>query len=346
VRDARAEKPAELDWSRVEERLRREGRRPPAPAVRVPSYRVWAALAAGAVAVSALVATRAPSSSPAAPPSRVAAPAQLRRDGDSMALGTRVTSGAHRVSVEHAGRATWTLAEDSSALLADKGERITVKLERGRVLSKVVPSPKPETFVVEAAGARVAVHGTVFRVGLEGGRVLVRVTEGIVAVGPIGAAPAFLLKAPANGDFAADGRSGNVDGRPAVPLESQRAEPLKARRGRALSASAVASLAAPPASAEPPAEPSINDIELGVAHVVEVAANCFRDHTQSADGVQITVRTALSLQITASGAVFNVGFQPPLSPEAESCAEEGISQIAFSPSQRGATVTRMLELKR
>lgn len=346
VREARAEKPPELDWSRVEQRLRHEAGRVPGAEARRPNYRLWGALAAVAVATSWLVATRAPSSSPAAPPSPVAAPNQVRRDGDSMAPGTRVTSGARRVSVAHAGRATWTLAEDSRALLADKGERITVKLERGGVLSEVVPSPKPETFAVEAAGTRVAVHGTVFRVDLEGGRVLVQVSEGTVAIGPIGAAPAFLLKAPARGDFAADGRSGNVDGHPALRLERRRAEPLKATRGRAPSAAPVASLAVPATSAEPPNEPSISDIELGVARVVEVTTDCFRNHTQSADGVQITVRTALSLQIAGSGAVSDVGFRPPLSPEAERCAEEGSSQITFSPSQRGATVTRMLELKR
>jgi len=61
--------------------------------------------------------------------------------------------------------------------------------------------------------------------------------------------------------------------------------------------------------------------------------------------VQITVRTALSLQIADSGAVSNVDFQPPLSPEAEECAAADISQITFAPSKQGAKVTRMLELK-
>jgi hypothetical protein len=347
VRDARAEQPAKLDWSRIEQRLLHEARRGQAPAARPARAVAWAVLAAAALVAIWLAGTRAPSSSPETQPALVAIRDPLHRDGDLMAVGTRVTSGELRVAVAHAGRAAWTLAADSSARLAGKGERITVALERGSVLSEVVPSPKPETFVVEAAGTRVAVHGTVFRVGLEGGRVIVQVSEGTVAVGPIGGAPGFLLEAPARGDFALDGRSGNIDGRPASrQTEERRVGPLKIARPRAPSATPTGSPPVPSSSAEPPNEPSINDIELGVARVVEVASDCFRSHTQSTDGVQITVRTALSLQIAGSGAVSNVGFQPPLSPDAERCAQEGISRIAFAPSQQGATVTRMLELKR
>jgi hypothetical protein len=102
----------------------------------------------------------------------------------------------------------------------------------------------------------------------------------------------------------------------------------------------------PPATAELPSEPSINDIEAGIARIVDGASDCFSRHTQSAEGVQITVRTALSLKILPSGAVSDVDFQPSLSPDAEQCAADQISDVTFTPSQQGASVTRMLELKR
>jgi hypothetical protein len=248
------------------------------------------------------------------------------------------------LSVDHAKRATWTLAPNSSARLLEKGERIALRLERGSVLSEVVPNPRPETFVVEAAGTRVAVHGTVFRVALEGGRVIVQVREGTVAVGPLGAVPAFFLKAPAHGDFASDGRSGSIDGRPLGETEPRRAEPAKLPLRPAHSASSAP--AASVGDVELPLEPSISDIEAGFSSMVDVTTDCFGRNTVSAEGVQITVRTALSLHIEASGKVSDVDFQPPLAPEVEACAIGSISSVAFAASQQGAKVTRMLELKR
>jgi hypothetical protein len=303
-------------------------------------------LAAAAAVALFLVAQRAKVAVPPAPPPVIEATEPLRKNGDSLALGSRVMARDREMSVDHSGRATWTLAPNSSALLAERNERIIVQLERGSVLSEVVPNPKPETFVVEAAQARVAVHGTVFRVSLEGGRVIVQVREGTVAVGPRGGVPAFFLKAPAHGDFAADGRSGSIDGRPLGESSERRAEPLKLLPLRAPSAAPLPSLLSPLPSAELPLEPSINDIETGISRIVDATTDCFSRYTKSAEGVQITVRTALSLQIADSGAVSDVDFQPPLSPEAEECAAASISPVTFPPSKQGAKVTRMLELKR
>ena len=82
-------------------------------------------------------------------------------------------------------------------------------------------------------------HGTVFRVSIEGDRVIVQVREGTVAVGPRGSVPAFFLKAPAHGDFAADGRSGSIDGRPLGDTHERRAEPLKLAPGRPMGVRSV-----------------------------------------------------------------------------------------------------------
>ncbi|MDF3066214.1 MAG: Dihydrolipoamide acyltransferase [Polyangiaceae bacterium] len=347
VRDARAEKPPELDWSGVEERLARAVGRSAAPEAKRSYYPVaWAALAAAAAVALWLVGVRADVATRPAPPAIIEATEPLRKNGDKLPLGTRVAALEREVSVDHPWRATWTLAPQSSAVLARRDERISVQLERGSVLSEVVANPKPESFVIEAAGTRIAVHGTVFRVSLENGRVIVQVREGTVAVGPIGSVPAFFLKAPAHGDFAPDGRSGSIDGRPLGASEERRAEPLKLAPRREAPPSPSSAQAQPSSSAPLPPEPSISDIESGIARIVEAASTCFSQHTTSAEGVQITVRTALSLKIDASGAVSDVDFQPPLSPDAEECAATSIAQITFAPSQLGASVTRMLELKR
>jgi hypothetical protein len=346
VRDARAEKPADIDWSRVEEHLAREAQRSAPPARRSPYPLAWAALAVAAAIALWLVGQRARVAVPQAPPTIVEATEPLRKDGDSLTMGSRVVAEDREVSVDHAGRATWTLSPYSRALLVDRGERITLHLERGSVLSTVVPNPKPETFVVEAAGARIAVHGTVFSVSLVHGRVIVQVREGIVAVGPLDGVPAFFLRAPAHGDFAVDGRSGNIDGRAVGETSGRHAGPLRLSPTRVPNSAPLGSVLPPLASAELPSEPSINDIEVGIARIVDATSDCFSRHTKSADGVQITVHTALSLKIADSGAVSDVDFQPPLSPDAEACAAASISQITFAPSKQGAKVTRMLEMKR
>ena len=344
VNDARAEAPPDIDWSGAEERLLRHAQRSTPAPTRSSHGMAWAVLAVAAAAAIWVVGQRTHHPVPQSPPAIIAATEPLRRDGDALALGSRIETEDREVSVDHAGRATWTLASSSSAQLASRGERITVRLERGSVLSKVVPNPKPETFVVEAAGTRVAVHGTVFRVNLEGERVIVEVLEVTVAVGPLGGVPAFFLKAPAHGDFAVDGRTGNVDGRPRSERVGRHAEPLKPTLGR----SAEPAVREPPpiASAELPNEPSINDIEAGIARIVDATSECFSRNTQSADGVRITVRTALSLNIQSSGGVADVDFQPPLSPDAEECAAASIAQVTFAASKQGAKVTRVLELKR
>lgn len=346
VRDARDEPAPELDWSSIEERLLLQTRQPAPPAKRSARPLAWGALALAAAAVLWLVGTRGQPALLPAPQAGITAPQSPMTDGDTLAIGARVEAEGQELSVEHPRRAKWTLAPSSSALLAGRGERITVRLERGSVLSRVVPNPRPETFVVEAANARIAVHGTVFRVALEGGRVLVDVREGTVGVGPLGNAPAFLLKAPAHGDFAADGRSGSIDGRQVSADEGRQTGPQKSPPRSNAVASAAGSALAPVASAELPGEPSINDIEAGIARIVDATSDCFTRHTQSADGVQITVHTALSLKILDSGAVADLDFQPPLSPDAEKCAAAGIEQVRFAPSRQGAKVTRVLELKK
>jgi hypothetical protein len=267
------------------------------------------------------------------------------QDGDRLAIGSRIETKDREAAVTHAGRATWTVSPNSSALLKGRDERITVRLERGSVLSRVVPNPKPETFVVEAAGTRIAVHGTLFSVALADGHVIVQVREGIVAVGPLGGVPAFLLTAGSTGDFAADGRSGVLNGRAVRESKSRPTGAQKQAPSRAAGATASNALA-PLASAELPSEPSIDDIETGITRIVDASTDCFARFTQSAEGVQITVHTALSLKILDSGAVAEVDFQPPLSPAAEECAAASVAEMRFAPSKQGTSVTRMLELKK
>ena len=347
VREARSEPAPDLDWARIEERLLSQAKRAaPLPAKPPRSPLAWGALALAAAAAVWLVSTRSPITGLPLASSDVETLAPAARNGDELAIGSRITATDSEVTVAHPARAQWTLAPNSSATLAGRDERITVHLEHGSVLSRVVPNPRPETFVVEAAGARVAVHGTVFRVALSNGRVIVDVQEGIVGVGPLGSTPAFFVNAASHAEFTADGRSGSIDGKPVGTSPAAPTEPTKPTATRGSLAAAHGSALAPVPSAGLPAEPSINDIEVGIARIVDATSACFVRHTPGADGVEITVRTALSLNILESGEVSDVDFQPPLSPTAAACANASIAQVRFAPSQRGGKVTRLLELKK
>jgi hypothetical protein len=224
-----------------------------------------------------------------------------------------------------------------------------LRLESGAIQSEVVPGLGRDSFAIEVGQARVSAHGTVFRVELRGDRIRVAVSEGTVAVGPKGSVltPSFLLEAGAQGDFALDGRTGHVNKleRPSAAARAQRTKvPATAGRDERATGSPPASASSAPG--ELPAEPSISDIESGVMELVNVAGSCFARHTAPGDGVEVTVRTAVTLQIGPEGGVTEVEFSPPLSPAVEACAESGIRQLAFARSTDGAKVTRLLELKR
>ncbi|HEX2872115.1 MAG TPA: FecR family protein [Polyangiaceae bacterium] len=347
VREARAESAPDLDWARIEEGVEQEARRAaPRPVSTSRAPLAWGAVALAAAAAVWLVSTRSPVTELPLSRSDLETSAQAARNGDNLAVGSRVETTGSELTVAHPERAQWTLAPSSSAILAGRDERITVHLERGSVLSHVVPNPKPETFVVEAAGARVAVHGTVFSVKLSDGHVVVDVQEGIVGVGPLGSPPAFFVNAASHAEFAADGRSGSIDGKPVGISAAASGDAVKPTAARGALVPAPGDAPSPAPAAELPEEPSINDIEAGVARIVDATSACFRERTPGNGSVQITVRTALSLDILDSGAVADVDFQPPLSPAAAACANAAIAQVQFAPSQHGGKVTRLLELKR
>lgn len=346
TREARAEQTAELDWARMEERLVRHAERakPAAPRPLFPlAWAVGLTAAVGAAAALWLVTSQASVNPRPAVADLAHAP---RQDARALPLGKRLEAGAKSVVIDHAGRASWTLEPGSAASMIENLDRITVRLERGSLLARVVPNPRPETFVVEAAGARVAVHGTVFRVALVGARVAVEVTEGTVGVGSLGAPARFLLEAPTHAEFATDGSSGSRDGIPLAFMAAPTASQPKHAAPHLTPTAPAGSATLPGVTTPLPLEPTISDIEAGVAPIVDVASSCFAQHTRGADGVQITVRTALTLTIDASGTVSDVHFQPPLSPEVEACAAASISGVTFTASEHGAKVTRMLELKR
>ena len=369
VSELRALPAPDLDWDRVEARLMNEPR-PASSAAR--SFLGHLRLPAAAlIAVAAGVLLFAPRPTPpgpsAAQPKAVARVASGPLNGDTLALGTRVTAGNQDIVVDHAGRARWTLAPHASASVTDSGEFLTVHLESGVISASVVPKTQAETFAVEVGGTRVAVHGTAFRVEKAGDHVLVEVTEGVVAVEPTSthSDPSFLLRRGSRGSFGLDGRTGSVEGNASVVVrdggpkshrEIARRSATHAQTPLATSAetatpepSAVASAESPSSAGMPeptlPAQPSISDIESGVSQAVELMSRCFRSSSQSAD-ILVSASTGMTLSVVGDGTVQSVTFSPPLAPGVEDCGVAGLRNLTFTRSVEGATFTRLLELKR
>ncbi|HEY4106372.1 MAG TPA: FecR family protein [Polyangiaceae bacterium] len=360
VSELRAQPTPELDWDRIEARLMNE----PRPAVSQSAHGWFArlalpAIALGAVAAGVFVLVPRHTATPQATPKPTAKVLAGPVNGDALALGTHVTAANQSVVVEHVGRASWTLEPHATAALADAGEFLTVRLESGAVSAHVTPNPKPETFAVEVGGTRVAVHGTAFRVERAGDRVLVEVTEGVVAIEPTSAHsdPSFLLRRGSRGSFGLDGRTGSVEGNASVVVHDSG---RKSRReiARAAQPSAPKPQTAPPtasATPEPSAvataealplqqEPSISDIESGVSTAVDLMNRCFQEKTQSSSTVSVS--TGMTLSIAGDGSVQSVTFEPPLAPAVEDCSVAGLRNLTFAHSVEGATFTRVLELKR
>lgn len=356
ILELREQAAPELDWDRIEARLTRE----PLPETASASF--WSrlrlpgvGLIAVAVAAVAAVAVRSPAPLPPKPTAQLN---QAPLDGDTLTLGTRLTAGNQPLIVEHAGRARWTLEPHATAFVAEGGEFLTVKLESGALSAAVVPNPKPETFAVEVEGTRVAVHGTAFRVERVAERVQVDVSEGTVAVEPSGthSVPAFLLRRNSRGNFALDGKTGNVEGNASAVVAD--AAGRQSHRNLAKAAPAPRTPQSAPTTVKPevsagpiaqvqtlPAQPSISDIEKGVSSALELMNRCFHDQTRTT-GNRVSANTALTLTVTGDGAIQSVTFAPPLAPGVEDCAVGGLRGLTFTRSVEGVTFTRLLELSR
>lgn len=338
VREASSEPPPEIDWDRIEARLVAESAKAPPRAGG--SWRWVAGLAAAAAVVLLYVGVSKNGPEPVV--TVPTAPASPRVFGPDVAspvdaanlrVGDTVVSGARELAVDHAGKASWTLAPSSKATVADLGERLTVRLESGAVLSRVVPSAKKESFAIVTGDVRVAVHGTVFRVERQGERALVDVTEGVVAVGPVTSGPTdgWLLRAGDRGSFSLDGRTGTVQ-RKVASLDPVVVEgsPHPSKR-------------APAAAPALPLAPTTGELESGLDTVAARVAHCFDRHTSSGD-VRVQARTRLSAQVRPDGSIGSLAFDPPLAPEVQTCAHGAQRAAKFPASQQGAMVERTILL--
>jgi hypothetical protein len=340
--------------------------------------RWWPALGLAA-AVLALVLARFSARAPESA-ERALAPLALL-DGQALEIGVPVVAADRPRHVEHAGRAHWELAPGSEArLLSAAGGVLRVSLEQGSLAAEVEPSGQPESFVVQARGTEVAVHGTRFVVSVLEERVHVSVTRGQVQVRPVVLGRAVL---PTSGTLLGPGMQADfwagateppapaaahadtpvLRAVPPLPIAPPAPPPARATRpGVSPSAPAPAkpnaapsvptvpssaawSARAPTPSAAPAAAPSAS-VEQALQTVTGHVQHCFREQLPGSSELGIEATTRLGLWVEPDGELLRADFDPPLAPAVESCVAAQLAHLRVARSPAGFRVERDIRLRR
>jgi hypothetical protein len=339
VSEARAERVPELDWAKLEAKL---DALPPPPAPPKPSplrFLVPPLAVAAAIAVAyfswpepppPLVAERTPTLEIAKP-----------TDGDTLAPGSRVEARDAKKVVTHPQRATWTLEPGSLAEVVRTGEVITIRLLTGSVAAEVVPSDRPETFVIEARDVRVAVRGTRFRVALPTEGVDVDVTEGRVMVGPRQKpGTGRLLVGPTSEHFS----PATAPVKPATAPMSPNPGPRPSASVEPTEPTAPLASAAPVPLTQAVPEPSAGAVDTAALHSIELTSACFRQRTLVPPEPSPPVHTTLTVKARPDGSISSVRFSPPLARQVELCVKDGLKTLHGPVSPKGIEVSRAITL--
>jgi hypothetical protein len=344
VEEVRRSRPPPLDWERVERQLlakidieqfsRRRQRSP---------HAAWGSVAAFAAVAAALVMIIAGQgegnrSLERPDPARAVDLSRLPTHRESAdELPTYMVAAMRPRSVVESqglplrfslpGVATWWLEPHSRVVVETVSVPHVIELEQGTVHAEVVPREESnelvESFAVQAASTRVAVHGTVFSVSRDHDRVTVEVTRGSVTVGPArhrGITTGHLLTSPA---IAAFGLDGLPIADPAASVRPAGPDPATARAPEPSTPSRSASLAgaAPSGSAksEPEVEPSLLTADLARGLVM----GCLRERWRAttSDDTRVALASRVTVTRGTDGHVGAVRFEPPLTRDLQSaCA--------------------------
>jgi ferric-dicitrate binding protein FerR (iron transport regulator) len=286
------------------------------------------------------------------------------RVGDTIEIRGATKAIFDRPARNQRGGVTWTLEEAQLASSRDaasaravvksvggSGVALVMALEHGAIEAEVTPVAQGEAFAIDVADLRVAVHGTHLRVARAGTRVVVDLTEGIVSLGRaprVGSTYGKLVNAPAHVEIDLERIDlDNLDVQVQHDKESVRAaSPLREFVSSAMHPSPSAQLApAQPSSAHNVQRPALaskkddkrNDPALAAVapdpHPQEAIVHAIKVCAQAKplpNGVSMTVTSTLQLKVNDDGSVESARFDPPLSPEVQSCAATTIYKTRFA----------------
>lgn len=369
IAEAKSEEPAairELDWSKIEARLMDEAKRETAhaePGAWRRKYLRPATVALTLAATFIIYARREAAQQVAVqgqPNAREVAvqreeasaltSGELRIDGAPLGPGQVVRAGDAlsvtngRAVLERAKAVSWLVetadTEPARARVSSAGQQgegpakpLVIALEHGAIEAQVTPVKAGEAFAVDVAAktgtVRIAVHGTHLRVARAGDRVVVDLTEGVIAIGAppaAGVTSGTSVTAPAHVELDANDlgtlRVQRTSVRPPVQLGDHvvvMEEAPSEAAGPALVASAAPVVPKTPLKAEAP-KPAVPPREAIVAAVRQCAAK----HSKTGGEVRVSVTSELSLTVGSDGMPKLAQFTPPLPPDVQACAAETI----------------------
>jgi hypothetical protein len=273
-------------------------------------------------------------------PSRGQLDQQPGIDGRSFELQTPIVATNYDITVKHPKLATWRLmAPGQARIVSNDPGHVTIALDSGRIEADVIRQPKPESFAIEVANARIAVHGTLFSVERRGALAEVVVREGQVMVSQSNATGSLqntLLTAPS---------------RAQVDLEPQAlpdTEPGKDRPSGILSPSPRLSADTTNTRPSPalPETPEADELERTWAETASIVSVCFAEHTAKTPSVRVSFKTLMTVHVGVSGAIAQIGFNPPVPESVRECTLTRVGGIKTNPSLNGATLSRATVLSR
>jgi ferric-dicitrate binding protein FerR (iron transport regulator) len=294
------------------------------------------------------------------------------QQGAAIAVGDVIEARGGDAYVESPGRVRLIVENGSRVRVTKRGGPLVVSLESGAVEADVNTVARGEAFAVDVDRARVAVHGTHFRVSRSGGEAQIDLNEGVVVVGEAprsGDVIGALVAAPAHVEFslANVAASLTVDHdaaavRPRAPWPGAVAEaeptavygprpvehasdPAGARASLAphvVESRAASSSASAPMGAASSAAPSTSAAPVAPEEAVSSAVRACMSDRPRADNVTVLVRTTLDLDVGDDGLVRGARFDPPVLPEVNTCAAPTIYRVRFP---RGGSVSIPIDFK-
>ncbi|MGE5783055.1 MAG: FecR family protein [Myxococcales bacterium] len=266
-------------------------------------------------------------------------------DGNAIELGEVLEADTQSLTIRHAGIATWRLSAPGRVRILERGARITVSLEQGRIEAEVVPQSQPEVFAVEIERTRVAVHGTVFSVERRDDKAAIAVSEGSVRLGTSdqrGSTQGQILSAPARTEVTV------------LRLEAEPPEVTPSRNAKARvrlqpkpwtrdasAASAQTAIVAPSApDPDLPEVPSAAEIEHLWESINREVSQCFAEQPAGEPNVRVSVNTRISVVLAPDGTVAITNCEPPLSEPIQQCISQQLTTFRAQKSKLGAFMRR------
>ena len=350
--------------------------------------RVGAVVLAAAAAVALLV-KRDPAADPnatrpAAPTTQLVAPVevhasalrategqgQIRVGGVAVQAGHMLRSGdlleadGARAVLERPRKVAWLLEQNEAAQATARAsvkaaaETLVLGLDDGAIEAQVTPVPSGEAFAVDVAAGdklvRFAVHGTHLRVARTGTKVVVDLTEGVIAIGvppAQGITTGAEVRAPAHVELDVTDLEGTLKithdaakVRPAIPLDAAAVTAAHANTRTNVEPKpavpptvALKALPVPRPTDLPPLplkpDPTTPPVPPREAIAAAIKA-CAKKHTQPSD-VRVTITSSLRLKVTQGGDVETAQFDPPLLPEIQTCAAPAIYKAKLETGTQG-----------